>query len=190
MKLYRISFSRTSRNAFEHFCSGLDEVTEKQIPKLKCQYDPETGMIFCWYCLSPIMPEQIGCECPHSGTIVTVFGDLENLTKRYTWGMLNPQKIKPEILLIISEPHVRFWNPCCATLMQDNNWANRVATNWKISLLHDVSAILTVISDIPMAVVDSFSPIIPDGAILPALPPTVNPTPAAHTHDNTRHSPH
>ena len=41
-----------------------------------------------------IKTEQIGCECPHSGTIVTVFGDLENLTKRYTWGMLTPQKIK------------------------------------------------------------------------------------------------
>lgn len=94
MKIYRISFSRTSRNAFDHFCSGLDEVTEKQIPKLKCQYDPETGMIFCWYCLSPIMPEQISCECQKNNTFVTVFGDLDNLTRRYTWGMLNPQKIK------------------------------------------------------------------------------------------------
>ncbi len=93
MKIYRISFSRTSKNSYDHFCSGLTEVNDKTIPQLKCQYDPVSGMIFCWYCLSPIMPEKIGCECPDSGAIVTVFGDLENLTNRYLWSILNPQRI-------------------------------------------------------------------------------------------------
>lgn len=93
MKIYRISFSRTSKSSYDHICSGLTEVTEKAIPQMKCQYDPETGMIFCWYCLSPIAPEQLGCICPESSSIITVFAELDSLARRYLWIMLNPQKV-------------------------------------------------------------------------------------------------